>query len=302
MNIIEKLSFLPYCFFIFISSFLLIEFIFIFFLNASFSPQILFDLTPFHLIEGTSNLQLLVLSLFLCLINSYLHIKENTQFILYSMIPTSLMIAGVSTQLVMNGGSIEYIPHYLTFGLLLLVIPIDHNNYLKLRKSPITKPDLLPSRISSKPEKKYTLPDINIKQKLSKKLPKIQMDSLFQSNKQPNFIPPPESDNNFADIYEKLDNLTLPKKMKTHNTNNLYKYSSRIEKSFDLLKLKDMKPKYADLLVDCGINTIHNLAFSNADDLLKDIEMHLILSDEEMHISYAMVSHWIIQAKEAIKK
>ena len=164
MNIIEKLSILPYCFFIFISSFLLIEFIFIFFLNASFSPQILFDLTPFHLIEGTSNLQLLVLSLFLCLINSYLHIKENTQFILYSMISTSLMIAGVSTQIVINGGSIEYIPHYLTFGLLILVIPIDHNNYLKLRKSPIAKPDQLPSRTSSEPEKKYVLPEINIKQ------------------------------------------------------------------------------------------------------------------------------------------
>ena len=302
MAIINRLSNLPYYFFIFISSFILIEFIFIFFLNASYTPRIIFDLTPFHIIEGISDLQLLFLSLIFCLINTYFHTKEEKHFLLYSFFLTGMMIAGLSTAIITQNLSVDYVPHYLVFGLLIFIVPLDHNKYLAITKPKDQTQMQLPYIPSKKSDKILSALRIDLPQIFTHNIPKRNNIPLSTSNNQLNFVTQSNSKNKIMEIYEKLDNLALPKKMKTQNTQTLYSCSSKIEKSFDLLMLSDMKPKYADILVECGVNTIHNLASSDAADLFKNIEMHLIISEENIEISYNMVSQWINQAKEILSK
>jgi len=127
INLNNKLLLMvPLFFFIFLSLFIFFKFIFIFFFRAAFEPSFIFELTPFYVLAGLNNLQLLFLSLIVVFLDTYLHIKATRKNLLYSFIPTSLMLSGSGVGIITHGISINI----LLFGLLLFVILIDHRRTL----------------------------------------------------------------------------------------------------------------------------------------------------------------------------
>jgi len=156
MRLKNKIQLFPFCFFMFLANFVLIEFIFIFFFNASFAPPFIFELTPLYYLSGMSNLQLLFLSLCVVIINAYLHTKETRKNLIRSFIPTAIMIAGVVGVMISQEFTITYLPYYILFASLLVSIMIDHNRILlmsietDMKKTRIKKEKILPSK---KPEK-----------------------------------------------------------------------------------------------------------------------------------------------------
>lgn len=119
------------CFFIFFSFYLLVKFLFIFFLGAAYEPAVVFHLTPFYLLSGLSNVQLLSISLVLMVFDMYLHLRVNKRNLLLSFLPTSLMISGVGYTIMFYPPGIPYFLHYVLFGGLILVILIDYQYILK---------------------------------------------------------------------------------------------------------------------------------------------------------------------------
>lgn len=128
LNII--LWYLPICFFIFLASFLFIKFIFIFFFNAAFEPEFMFDLTPYYLFTGVNNLHLLLLSLIVVGFNAYLHFKIIKKNLIISFFPTGILLAGLGLKIATQEMSIFYILHYLLFGFLLIIALVDQRHVL----------------------------------------------------------------------------------------------------------------------------------------------------------------------------
>jgi len=126
----------PFCFFVFFSIFISIKFVFIFFFRAAYEPTFMFELTPFHILSGLNNLQLLFLSLIFIIFNTYLHVKATRRNLMYSFLPTAIMLGGLGFAITTNELAISNLFHYLVFGCLLFVILIDHKNIL-------TSPDVL---------------------------------------------------------------------------------------------------------------------------------------------------------------
>ena len=121
---------IPFFFFLFLGIFLTIKFLFIFFFRAAFEPHFLFELTPFYLLTGMNNLQLLLLSFLVVAYDTYLHVKLTRRNLIRSFIPTSIMLAGLGIGIATNEISLENIPQYLLFGILLFIILIDHRRTL----------------------------------------------------------------------------------------------------------------------------------------------------------------------------
>lgn len=145
------LEWLPFIFYIFLASFLIMKFIFIFFLNASFTPSFIFDLTPLSLLPGMNNLQLLFASLLIVLVDTYLHVTNNRRHLRYSFIPTGIMIAGISTAIIKQPGNIGYVSHYMLFAFLLIATLIDQRILLIMPEKMAEKKTLLgPPAIPSK--------------------------------------------------------------------------------------------------------------------------------------------------------
>lgn len=151
----------PNCFLLFFSLYLLVKFFFIFFFRASYEPAFLFHLTPLYLLSGVSNIQLLLLSLLLMVVDLYLHLRMSKRNLLLSFLPTSLMISGVGITIMYSSLDILYILHYFIFGCLLIVVLIDYHYVLKgidpsavLRKKetvPIRRIQQEPDIIQKKP-------------------------------------------------------------------------------------------------------------------------------------------------------
>lgn len=118
-------------FFLFFSIYLLVKFFFIFFLRAAYEPAFVFHLTPFYLLSGLSNVQLVSLSLLLMVCNLYLHLFVSKRKLLLSFLPTSLMIVGVGYTMMFSPPSLSYVFHYILFGCLMLVVLIDYQRLLK---------------------------------------------------------------------------------------------------------------------------------------------------------------------------
>jgi PAS domain S-box-containing protein len=116
--------------FVFFSIFLSVKFIFIFFFRAAYEPTVLFELTPFYLFSGFNLLQLLFLSLVLMLADTYLHIKPTRRNLMYSYLPTSLMLSGFAYTIMFRDINISYVYHYVIFGCLLFIVLIDYRNIL----------------------------------------------------------------------------------------------------------------------------------------------------------------------------
>ncbi len=147
-KIFEILMWLPFVFFIFLASFLVTKFIFIFFLNAAFTPLFIFELTPLFLLPGMNNLQLLFISLPVALLDAYFHTTDKSKHIRYSFIPTWIMISGIGIAIVKQPGSLDYGIRYILFAFLLIVTLIDHRILLvmpekMLEKKPIFAPSMI---------------------------------------------------------------------------------------------------------------------------------------------------------------
>ncbi len=145
------LWFFPFCFFVFFSIFISIKFVFIFFFRAAYEPTFMFELTPFYILSGLNNLQLLFLSLIFIIFNTYLHVKATRRNLMYSFLPTAIMLGGLGFAITTNELAISNLFHYLVFGCLLFVILIDHKNILIYPDSLISsKKELVESKISGK--------------------------------------------------------------------------------------------------------------------------------------------------------
>ena len=120
----------PNCFFIFFSLYLLVKFFFIFFFNAAYDPLFIYHLTPFYLLSGVNNIQLLVISLFLMVVDLYLHLRPQKRNLLFSFFPTSLLLSGIAYTMMFSPIELSYILDYALFGCLLGVILIDYHYVL----------------------------------------------------------------------------------------------------------------------------------------------------------------------------
>ncbi len=121
----------PNCLFIFFSIYLLVKFVFIFFFRAAFEPKFIFELTPFYLLSGLSNMQLGLLSLMVILADMYLHLRSGKRNLLFSFLPTSVMLSSLGFTIMFSPMDIAYVYHYSLFGCLLIVVLIDYQYVLK---------------------------------------------------------------------------------------------------------------------------------------------------------------------------
>lgn len=160
---------IPLYFFIFLCLFISFKFIFIFFFRAAFEPRFIFELTPFYILLGVNNLQLLFLSLIVVFYDTYFHIKATRKNLKYSFIPTLIMLCGLGLAITTKEISVSNLPYYLLFGLLLSVILIDHRRTLiypeTLPSAEPVKPEPLPSGgrmpLFAKPKPKLSIPIIS---------------------------------------------------------------------------------------------------------------------------------------------
>jgi len=148
-KIFEILMWLPFVFFIFLASFLVTKFIFIFFLNAAFTPLFIFELTPLFLLPGMNNLQLLFISLPVALIDAYFHTTDRSKHIRYSFIPTWIMISGIGIAIVKQPGSLDYGIRYILFAFLLIATLIDHRILLVMPEKMLERKPILASSMIS---------------------------------------------------------------------------------------------------------------------------------------------------------
>ncbi len=125
----------PLYFYVFLTFFIFIKFIFIFFLRSAYAPDFIFELTPFYLLAGFDNLHLLFLSLFVILTGAYLHYKYKKRNLLLSFIPSIVILIGVgaaiSTKNLNLSNNLLNIVYYVIFGCLLFIILIDHRQILQ---------------------------------------------------------------------------------------------------------------------------------------------------------------------------
>lgn len=148
-QLFEILMWLPFVFFIFLASFLVTKFIFIFFLNAAFTPLFIFELTPLFLLPGMNYLQLLFISLLIVLMDAYLHTTDKSKHLRYSFIPTWIIISGVGVAIVKQPGSLDYGIRYILFAFLLIVTLIDHRMLLVMPEKMLDRKSFIaPSMVS----------------------------------------------------------------------------------------------------------------------------------------------------------
>ncbi len=124
------------CFFVFLSIFISVKFIFVFFLRAAYEPSFIFEMTPFHLLSGINNLQLIFLSFTVILFDTYLHVKATRRSLIYSYLPTSLILLGLGLSIMLNEINTSYILHYLVFGFFLVIMLLDHRRILTTMTTP----------------------------------------------------------------------------------------------------------------------------------------------------------------------
>ena len=136
---------IPFYFFIFLGFFLTLKFVFIFFFRAAFEPRFIFELTPFYFLSGMNNLQLIFLSLIVVASDMYFHINLTKKNLYRSFIPTSCMLTGLGLGITTKAISINNLPQYLIFGLLLFILIIDHRRTLIF-------PETLPQEGLTKPQ------------------------------------------------------------------------------------------------------------------------------------------------------
>jgi len=124
------LWYFPLCFFVFLALYMTAKFIFIYFFRAAFQPDFMFDLTPYYLLSGVNNLHTILLSLIVVWFNVYFHVNLNKRNIMFSFLPTGIILAGLGVKIASGEIVISNVLHYLVFGCLLIIALIDHKHFL----------------------------------------------------------------------------------------------------------------------------------------------------------------------------
>ena len=321
----------PFSFFIFIASFIFIKFIFIFFFNAAFSPQFIFELTPLYLI-GMNNLQLLMASSLVVMIDAYLHIKNTRKNLISSFIPTSVIIAGIGSVIVIREISAVNLIYYIVFGITLLTIPVDHTRILKMsgpvsvkEKKREIKPSVKKTPLLARIGRTFT-PSKSVK--LQKKpvvspLPKdsYAITSGFEPVKPVTdtlHITTPKatpvlSDKKESNIEEDIDKIINNHQIETtHEDKTDSEKIYETEKSFSLDSIEILDSEYINILAKIDIKTVDDLAKCNPKDLVKTIDDHILknivdyleTADKKGYIDVTenMTEAWINAAKNLTKQ
>jgi PAS domain S-box-containing protein len=199
--------FFPLYFFIFFAIFLTTKFTFIFFFRASYEPRFLFELTPFYMLSGFNNLQLLFLSFIVVLADAYFHINASKRNLMYSFFPTAIMLCGLGLSITTMELSAANLLHYVLFGCLLAVLLIDHRHTLVFpeelaqpKKEPFWTKIAQRTPVSTKPQVSRIRPRLSFSQmsasfslfKREKKMIRSRMKEVkvISSSTQPPVIAP----------------------------------------------------------------------------------------------------------------
>ena len=132
------LWYFPLCFFVFLALYITVKFIFIYFFRAAFQPDFMFDLTPYYLLSEVNNLHTILLSLIVVWFNVYFHVNLNKRNIMFSFLPTGIMLGGLGVKIASGEIVISNVLHYLVFGCLLVIALIDHKHFLMFPETIIT--------------------------------------------------------------------------------------------------------------------------------------------------------------------
>lgn len=120
----------PCFFFMFLTMFVIVKFIAIFFFRTAYEPSFIFQLTPFYLLSGLNNLHLLFLSLLIILLESYLHLNSTKKNLTYSFLLTIIMLSGCGYAITTKELNISNLSYYIIFICLILALLIDHRHTL----------------------------------------------------------------------------------------------------------------------------------------------------------------------------
>ena len=118
----------PLYFFMFLSIFVSVKFIFIFLFKTAFEPVFIFELTPFSMAGSFDNTQLLFISAMVLTLNTYLHHRGDKQSLTYSFLLTSFLLLGIGLNVSFREFKTTNILHYLIFCCFLTIIVIDFRN------------------------------------------------------------------------------------------------------------------------------------------------------------------------------
>jgi len=75
--------------------------------------------------------QLLSLSLLVIVLDMILHLQASKRNLLFSFLPTALLVSSIGFTIMFNPIDLSYIFHYILFGCLLLIVLIDYQYVLK---------------------------------------------------------------------------------------------------------------------------------------------------------------------------
>jgi len=318
----ETLRWFPLLFYVFLASFLITKFIFIFFLNASFTPEFIFELTPLFLLSGMNNLQLLFASLLIVTVNAYLHAVDNNSFLKYSFVFTSIMISGVGAAVITKPIGINYIVHYIVFALLLITVMVDQKRLIATTHR-ITSKDK-PSEIAAKKPSLEIATPIKPLLSLHKEIPREDfVVSRNVAKIEPVSSPKPADvdtlmnepaatsdnvskgetlDEKLREIEENIDKIMLGKEEKTVEEQIKEKHIPDIKEIVD--------PLYADILKNIGIVTVEDLIRQEPNELASRIDRYIVdnldlyLDDAEsmkkLRIDTNVIEEWIEKGKKML--
>jgi PAS domain S-box-containing protein len=130
-----------------------VKFIIIYFFRAAFEPTFMFDLSPYYLLSGVNNLDLILISLIIIWFNVFFHLKVSKKNLMFSFLPTGIMLSGLGARIAIGEIDTLSVLHYIVFGCLLIIALIDHKHFLMLPETIITprKEQVLPKTVIDKP-------------------------------------------------------------------------------------------------------------------------------------------------------
>jgi len=318
----ETLRWFPLLFYVFLASFLITKFIFIFFLNASFTPEFIFELTPLFLLSGMNNLQLLFASLLIVIVNAYLHAVDNNSFLKYSFVFTSIMISGIGAAIVTKPIGINYIVHYIVFTLLLITVMVDQKKLIiaaqevTRREKPLETTIIKPSSetisttkplslvLGETPMKDVTtLGNVAKAESISHPKPIDTHIPIDEPIMIPGGVSEKPIDEKLREIEENIDKIMLGKEEKT--------VGKQVIKEKHVPDIKEIvDPLYADILKNIGVVTVEDLIRQEPNELASKIDGYIVdnldlyLDDVEsmkkLCIDANVIEGWVEKGKKML--
>jgi hypothetical protein len=255
--------------------------------------------------------QLLMISLFIVMIDAYLHIRDNRKNLTYSFIPTFIMISGLGIAIATREISTSNIIHYLVFGVMLLTVPIDQKRTLEMlgpiskrkgeEKLAIKKLPLLTNIIRffaplrsillwKRPVKSVGKPSYKQMLLTFPKNPytKTSDSENVKSIIDPSYITPKTTsvfhDKKVSKIQEEIDKISISQQMR-----RIYRDRETIDEdqtnvgkprgtgeSLGLDSIDILDSVYVNILVKTGVKTVDDLAKCTPKELLKTIDDYVL--------------------------